>query len=85
MEAALWTCLALTLLSWSVSWAMFARPRRVPVPPDDGPASTRVSVVIPARNEEGSIGILLDSLERQRSRPHEILVIDDGSEDRRHR
>lgn len=82
MEAALWTCLALTLLSWSVSWAMFARPRRVPAPPDDGPASTRVSVVIPARNEEGSIGILLDSLERQRSRPHEILVIDDRSEDR---
>jgi cellulose synthase/poly-beta-1,6-N-acetylglucosamine synthase-like glycosyltransferase len=40
-----------------------------------------LSVVIPARNEADNIGILLDSLLAQRSRPREILVVDDQSED----
>ena len=46
-------------------------------------ASVRISVVIAARNEERSIGALLDSLQNQ-SYPQqytEIIVVDDHSED----
>ena len=41
-----------------------------------------ISIVIPARNEEASIGRLLDSLIRQSYRNIEILVINDQSSDR---
>ena len=41
----------------------------------------KVSVVIPARNEEDSLGRLLRSLEDQTLHPAEIIVVDDHSED----
>lgn len=40
-----------------------------------------LSVIIPARNEGQTIGRLLESLNRQRRAPLEILVVDDGSTD----
>lgn len=40
-----------------------------------------VSVIVPARNEEGSIPHLLASLRTQTFTPHEVLVVDDGSAD----
>ena len=45
----------------------------------DGPL---ISVIIPARDEEASIGRLLESLERQTYRNIEILVLNDQSSDR---
>lgn len=42
---------------------------------------SRISVVIPARNEEGSLPLLLDSLESQTMKPAEVIVVDDQSED----
>lgn len=45
---------------------------------------TRISVIIPARNEEKNIGLLLDTLQLQ-TYPQElteIIVVDDHSEDR---
>ncbi len=45
-------------------------------------SSARVSVLIPARNEERNIGPCLDSLLRQSYRNCEILVLDDQSTDR---
>ncbi|HPN60320.1 MAG TPA: glycosyltransferase, partial [Chitinophagaceae bacterium] len=48
------------------------------------PASTRISVIIPARNEEHNIGPLLLALQQQ-SYPAaftEIIVVDDHSTDR---
>jgi len=39
------------------------------------------SIIIPARNEEKNLPILLDSLKMQTIQPLEILVIDDHSED----
>ncbi len=41
-----------------------------------------VSIVIPARNEEHNLPTLLGSFAGQSVRPHEILVVDDGSTDR---
>lgn len=46
------------------------------------PASTpRISILIPARNEEANIGTCLRSLECQDYPDYEILVLDDGSTD----
>lgn len=42
---------------------------------------SRVSVIIPARNEELRIGRLLESLRRQTIAPLEIIVVDDHSTD----
>ena len=41
----------------------------------------KVSIILPARNEEGFIGKCLDSLIRQDYENYEIIVIDDSSED----
>ena len=41
----------------------------------------RMSVIIPARNEEGNIVHLLESINEQTIQPHEIIVVDDHSED----
>lgn len=41
----------------------------------------RVSVLIPARNEEASIGACVDSVLGQTHPLHEVLVLDDGSTD----
>ncbi|MHB8962969.1 MAG: glycosyltransferase family 2 protein [Saccharofermentanales bacterium] len=45
-------------------------------------ADRRVSVIIPARNEENNLPHLLASLMGQTYKPYEILVVDDGSSDR---
>ena len=47
-------------------------------PVSEGPT---VSVIIPARNEEASLGACLRSLTTQTGIPYEILVVDDGSTD----
>lgn len=42
---------------------------------------SEVSIVIPARNEAGNIGVLLESIAGQRSRPEEVIVVNDQSSD----
>jgi glycosyltransferase involved in cell wall biosynthesis len=44
-------------------------------------SSPKVSIILPARNEEGFIGKCLDSLIKQDYENYEIIVIDDSSED----
>ena len=44
-------------------------------------ASTGVSIIIPARNEERNLAILIHSLKHQTLKPLEIIVVDDHSED----
>ncbi|WP_260983088.1 glycosyltransferase family 2 protein, partial [Bacillus pumilus] len=39
-------------------------------------------MIIPARNEEKNLAFLLESLGAQSLQPHEIIVVDDGSQDR---
>jgi 4,4'-diaponeurosporenoate glycosyltransferase len=46
-----------------------------------GPARSRVSVIVPALNEERRLGPLLASLGRQSRPADEVLVVDDGSTD----
>jgi len=49
------------------------------------PASSRVFVVLPALNEETSLRLLLERIERamlDASLPFEVIVVDDGSTDR---
>lgn len=41
-----------------------------------------ISIVVPARDEEGNIGGLLESIRAQSFRPHEVIVVDDDSSDR---
>src|SRR5581483_7255428 len=40
-----------------------------------------VSVIVPARNEEASLGVCLRSLVAQSGVSHEIIVVDDASTD----
>lgn len=50
---------------------------------DKRPAENRrLSVIIPARNEETSLPHLLESLGKQTLVPYEIIVVNDGSTDR---
>src|SRR3954452_9133460 len=59
---------------------------KTPGPPNpDAPPLTKLSVVIPARDEEGCIAVTVEHLHvelRRRNIPHEIVVVDDGSQDR---
>lgn len=45
------------------------------------PQNTRVSIIIPARNEEACLGACLQSLVGQQGVAFEIIVVDDGSTD----
>lgn len=70
-----------TLALWAAGFLLFPRLRRCDR--CAGPArSLTVSVIIPARNEEHNLPTLLRSLAAQPVKPHELLVVDDGSTDR---
>jgi len=77
------TALVVLILCWLAGWATLARIkpcRRTvtkPLPPN-----TKLSVIIPARNEEKNLPRLLRSLQSQSTPPEEIIVVDDGSTDR---
>jgi len=49
---------------------------------EDNAFNPRISVIIPARNEEMVLGSLLNSISKQSLMPKEIIVVDDHSEDR---
>jgi len=56
-----------------------------PAPPMRGAGGARpprVSIIVPARNEERSIGSCVESLTKQEYPDFEVLVVDDRSEDR---
>ena len=44
-------------------------------------ASNKISVIIPLYNKRESIAQAIDSAVRQSYAPHEIVVVDDGSDD----
>jgi glycosyltransferase involved in cell wall biosynthesis len=53
-----------------------------PRSPLQDPPIPEVSIVVPARNEEASLGACLESLRAQTGVAFEIIVVDDGSTDR---
>jgi len=69
----------LILLSWIFGWLLFWKLRFLAK--EKTPFSPRVSVIVPARNEEKNIGSLLRSLERQTYKNFEVIVVNDNSED----
>jgi 4,4'-diaponeurosporenoate glycosyltransferase len=63
------------LVGWALFWRVPVVARR------SDPLDCTVSVVVPVRDEEATIGRLLASLGHQSSAPHEVIVIDDHSDD----
>jgi glycosyltransferase involved in cell wall biosynthesis len=63
-------------LGWLLSWHLPLLPK------GHCRAGPRVSLLIPARNEESTLPHLLAALSQQRFQPHEVIVIDDHSSDR---
>lgn len=55
-----------------------ARPNFLPAESSD---ARKISIIIPARNEEANLEVLLTSLKQQDTGPLEIIVIDDQSDD----
>jgi glycosyltransferase involved in cell wall biosynthesis len=49
--------------------------------PQSADSTPEISIIVPARNEEVSLGDCLQSLVRQRGVTFEIIVVDDGSAD----
>ena len=64
----------LWLLGWVLLW-------RVPVPAGADPTRPPVSVVVPARDEEANLVVLLGSLVPQVGPGDEVIVVDDQSSD----
>jgi len=74
------------LMTWFVcgvlSGYVLFRHHMLPAGPDRLPGGRRLSVIIPARNEEASLPHLLESLRNQTLQPDEVIVVNDGSSDR---
>jgi len=73
--------LIVTLALWAVGFLLLPRLRRCEGSSGSRPALA-VSVVIPARNEEQNLPMLLRSIASQSVKPHEVIVVDDSSTDR---
>ena len=71
---------ALIVVGWLLGWVLLWRMPRLRGTSVER-NGTRVSVVIPMRNEVDRIPLLLASLERQGRRPDQVIVVDDDSED----
>jgi len=79
----MWIELALTLTGLLLGFFLFFRHPRLPKPkiPEK---IIKVSVIIPARNEERNIASLVHDLQNQTFKPLEIIVVDDQSSDKTH-
>ncbi len=75
--------LALTLAGLLLGFFLFFRHPRLPKA-DIPKANPKISVIIPARNEERNIAALIRDLQEQTLKPIEILVVDDLSTDKTH-
>ncbi len=83
MEVFIWVFLGLSFLFWISGWVVSARFRSVPNLSGEGEVgSVKISVIIPARNEEENLKRLLPSLQNQGLAPYEVIVVDDQSDDR---
>jgi len=82
MDLFIWSSLTLTFVIWLGGWAVMARLRRVPKTERGAPKpGVKISIIIPARDEEENLSRLLPSISAQEFAPHEIIVVDDQSTD----
>lgn len=82
MEWLIWPFLGISVISWLGGGFVFVRLRLAPgVEAADARPDIKLSVVIPARNEAENLRRLLPSLQGQDWAPHEIVLVDDQSED----
>lgn len=72
---------AIVLIGLVVTAVLFNRFPSLPTIEADAVLFPSVSVIIPARNEEATLPLLLGDLGRQTLPPCEILCVDDASED----
>jgi 4,4'-diaponeurosporenoate glycosyltransferase len=67
------------VVRWLIGWALALR---LPLLPPGTPSQpSKLSLLIPARNEGGTLPHLLAALAAQRLQPDEVIVIDDHSDD----
>lgn len=71
----------LLLLFWCLGFIVLWKIRFLPKGNLLGPPFPKLSILIPARNEERNLSRLLISLRSQNVIPHEVIVIDDQSSD----
>lgn len=81
MTALAWMLFAFAVVRLAVSFVNRAGRNRLPRSRTRYVAQPEVSVLIPARNEERRIGLLLEDLAGERAGIREILVYDDRSTD----
>ena len=71
----------LAFLFWLLGFAVFFRVPKCRDAKELPGQIPNISVIIPARNEQENLPVLLDSLEKQDLDVHEIIVVDDSSTD----
>lgn len=74
--------LIVTLGLWCSGWIVFGRVEKCRGGLDKTASAEKLSIIIPARNEEQNLPKLLRSLAEQSVQPHEIVVVNDASTDR---
>uniref|UniRef100_A0A7V4DYL7 Glycosyltransferase family 2 protein n=1 Tax=Dictyoglomus thermophilum TaxID=14 RepID=A0A7V4DYL7_DICTH len=70
----------LYFLSWLIGW-IYYRNLRFLKREGEISGDYKISVIIPARNEEENLGKLLSLLKKQTYKPYEVIVVNDNSED----
>jgi len=68
------------IISWGIGW-LYYKTLRFLKREDQNLKDYKISVIIPARNEERNLPKLLSLLEKQTYKPYEIIVVNDNSED----
>jgi 4,4'-diaponeurosporenoate glycosyltransferase len=67
----------LGFFGWIAGWLLFLGFRRCEIAPNESNLPGKISIIIPARNEEGNLPRLLRSISG-----HQVIVVDDCSGDR---
>ena len=73
--------IVIVLLGFLSSFYLFFKKPYLSTTTSDKPTTKKLSVIIPCRNEEKNIALLLGDLLHQTVKPHEIIVVNDGSTD----
>lgn len=73
--------IAVAIIGWAAAWWLWGRPQRVAEHRPTPPESCRSFVIIPARNEDQVLPLLLDDLAADLDDQRQVIVVDDHSRD----